>query len=110
MKYDQETTTRLISRWQDLGATSASIPALALEFDTTERSIIAKLSSLGIYKRQTYTDKQGNPPVKKEVYVERIANLLEMNVELLESLEKVNKNVLKVLEQALSSAISKYDE
>jgi hypothetical protein len=44
----------------------------------------------------------GNPPVKKEEYVERIAKLLGARLEMLESLEKVNKNVLKLLEDALT--------
>jgi hypothetical protein len=64
---------------------------------------MARSRGLGdVYKRQAYVNKQGNPPVKKEEYVERIANLLGKDVELLESLEKVNKNVLKMLEEALS--------
>ena len=103
MKYDNETTSRLIKRWEDLGAEPGCVAALAQEFDVPERSIIAKLASLGLYRRKEYTDKQGNPPIKKEVYVERIANLLGANVELLESLEKVNKNVLKMLEAALAA-------
>ncbi len=106
MKYDAETTKLLVTSYQDLGANSAAIPLLAEQFAVPERSIIAKLASLGLYKRKEYRDKQGNPPVKKEEYVERIANLLDANVELLESLEKCNKNVLKLLEQALAEKIS----
>ncbi len=99
MKYDNDTTLKLVDRYTTQGA---SVPELALEFDVPERSIIAKLSSLGIYKRKEYLDKQGNAPVKKEIYIERIANLLAVNIELLESLEKVNKSVLKMLEEALT--------
>lgn len=102
MKYDPATTKHLTTRYQDLGANPDAIPLLAVEFSVPERSIIAKLASLGLYKRRDYTDKQGNPPCKKEVYVENIAKLLGVNLELLESLEKVNKNVLKLLEAALS--------
>ena len=98
MKYDNETTKRLLARY----AENKEIAELALEFDVPERSIIAKLSSLGVYKRKEYMDKQGNPPVKKEEYIEKIAKLLNINIELLESLEKVNKNVLKMLDEALS--------
>jgi len=105
MKYDAETTKLLIASYQDLGANSAAIPLLAEQFAVPERSIIAKLSSLGLYRRKEYRDKQGNPPIKKEMYVENIAKLLGANVELLESLEKVNKNVLKMLEAALSGKI-----
>lgn len=97
MKYDNETTLKLIEDYK------AGVPAkeLALQLGVPERSVIAKLSSLGVYERKKYTTKRGEVPIKKEEYVERIANLLEVNVELLESLEKVNKNVLKLLEDAL---------
>lgn len=97
MKYTNEITKKLLELYKD----DWSVPELAEEFGVPDRSIIAKLSSLGVYKRKEYTDKQGNPPIKKEEYVDRIAAILDVNVELLESLEKVNKNVLKLLERAL---------
>jgi uncharacterized protein (DUF2267 family) len=97
MKYSNDVTAKLIKDYAD-GVTTLDLSA---ELGVPERSIIAKLASLGVYKRKEYRDKQGNAPVKKEEYVDRIAKLLHVNVELLESLEKVNKNVLKLLEDAL---------
>lgn len=97
MKYDKETTDKLIELYK--GGTT--IPDLALIFDVPDRSIIAKLSSLGLYTRKEYRTKRGEIPIKKEEYIERIATLLEVNIELLESLEKANKNVLALLEKAL---------
>lgn len=99
MKYDNEITKQLIANY----SAGVSTKDLALQLDVPERSIIAKLASLHVYKKKEYTNKQGETPIKKEEYVERIADLLKVNVELLESLEKVNKNVLKMLEDALSS-------
>lgn len=99
MRYTPELVQKITSEL-NLGANPKEI---AQKFDLPERSVIAKLSSLGLYKRKPYVDKRGEPPVKKEEYVERIAKLLDKDVELLESLEKVNKNVLKMLEQALKS-------
>jgi hypothetical protein len=98
MKYTTELVQKITAA-KNLGAT---IPQIAAEFDLPERSVIAKLASLGLYKRKEYVNKQGEKPVKKEEYVERIAFLLGKDVELLESLEKVNKNVLKMLEEALT--------
>lgn len=98
MKYTPELTKQLSEQY----LSDASVEELMLQFDVPRRSIIAKLSSLGIYKRKEYVNKRGEPPVKKEVYVENIANLLNVNIEILESLEKANKNVLKLLEAALS--------
>lgn len=98
MKYTTELVQKITAD-RNLGATPAEI---ALKYELPERSVIAKLSSLGLYQRKKYVNKQGEPPVKKEVYVERIAKLLGKDVELLESLEKVNKNVLRMIEDALS--------
>ena len=100
MKYDKEATDKLT----ELHATGMSTADIALVLDTTERSVIAKLSSMGLYKKKAYVNKQGNPPVKKGEYIERIAELLDVNVEILDSLEKVNKNVLQLLEKALQDA------
>lgn len=97
MKYTPELTQKLL----DLHQQGVSVPDLALQFQVPERSIIAKLSSLGVYQRKAYLNKRGEPPQKKSEMIERIAQLLEVNLELLESLEKANKNVLVLLEQAL---------
>jgi Zn-dependent peptidase ImmA (M78 family) len=97
INYTENLVQKIVAA-KNLGATIAQISE---EFNIPERSLIAKLSSLGLYKRKNYTNKNGEKPVKKEEYVERIAFLLGKDVELLESLEKVNKNVLKMLEEAL---------
>jgi len=99
MKYTPEITQQLLADH------SAGVPVseLAKQLQVPERSIIAKLSSLGVYHRKTYLNKRGEPPEKKEVLIEKIAKLLDVNLELLESLEKANKNVLLLLERALKS-------
>ncbi|CAB4134499.1 hypothetical protein UFOVP273_118 [uncultured Caudovirales phage] len=97
-KYDTEKTNKLAELYQ----AGTSVDDLAAQFDVPVRSVIAKLSSLGIYKKKQYLNKQGQVPVKKEELIERIADLLDTNVELLESLEKANKNVLVMIEKALS--------
>lgn len=98
MKYPPELVQKITAA-RNLGATPQQIAA---DFELPERSVIAKLASLGLYSRKTYVNKRGEPSIKKEVYVERIAKLLGKDVEVLESLEKVNKNVLKLLEDALT--------
>jgi Zn-dependent peptidase ImmA (M78 family) len=105
MKYDKETTDKLIKAYQEgQAANNENIVAeLAAQFDVPERSIIAKLSSCGVYKRKEYLNKRGEVPIKKEQYIEKIANLMEVNLELLDSLEKANKNVLLLLVKALES-------
>lgn len=101
MKYTPEITAQIIKDYES-GMTALEI-ATALGEDVKERSIIAKLSSLGVYKKKEYVTKRGEIPVKKEEYIERIAALLDVNSDMLESLEKVNKAVLLLLETKLKA-------
>jgi hypothetical protein len=97
MKYDKETAEKLIELYKS-GMPVAEISTL---LQVPDRSIIAKLSSLGVYQRKVYKNKRDEVPVKKEQYIERIAALMEVNLDILESLEKANKNVLALIERAL---------
>ena len=100
MRYTIEICDRLVQDYQ------AGVPVgdLAKQLELPERSIIAKLSSLGVYQRKSYLNKRGEVPVKKSEHIERIATLLDCDLELLESLEKVNKLVLKLIEQKLGES------
>ena len=103
MKYTSELTERISKDYQE-GKTAKEIAdALSEELnqDIPERSVIAKLSSLGIYRRKEYLNKRGETPVKKEEYIERIASLLDINIDLLESLEKVTKSALVLMEKQI---------
>ena len=99
MKYTKEITDRIIEQYK------AKVPVkqIATDIDVPERSVIAKLSSLGVYEKKTYVNKRGELPVKKSEHIERIAELLDVNSEVLESLEKVNKQVLKLIELKLTT-------
>ena len=98
MKYSKEVTDRLVQDYQ----AGTPVEKLAQELQVPSRSIIAKLSSLGVYKRKQYVNKRGEPPRKKSEYIENIARLLNLDLELCESLEKVNKIVLGAIEDRLS--------
>lgn len=79
-----------------------TVSSLAEELDKPIRSIISKLSALGIYKKKVYVSKTGELPVKKEIYIERISKLLDIDIALLESLEKVTKYALVLLDKKIS--------
>ena len=104
MKYDKATTAALLEFFE-LGL---KVPEIASKMSSLvgesvpDRSVIAKLASLGVYQKRTYVNKRGEPPIKKEQYIERIAALLDVSQDTVESLEKVNKNVLSLLTQNLS--------
>jgi hypothetical protein len=57
---------------------------------------------MGLYKKKSYVGKTGEPPVKKEFYVQKLAELLEIDIDLAESLGKVNKSILKLIIEKLS--------
>ena len=97
MKYTKEITDKIVNDYN----ANIAVKSIAEELKVPERSIIAKLSSMGIYKKQPYLNKRGEVPVKKFEMIERLAQLLEVPSDQLESLEKVNKNVLKLLETKL---------
>lgn len=97
MKYTKEITDRLIQDYKS----GLEISVLARDLDVPVRSIIAKLSSLGVYQRQPYLNKRGEVPERKSEIIQRLSTLLEMDIELLESLEKVNKVVLLQIERKL---------
>lgn len=103
MKYTPELTSQLLDAYKS-GQTPEALSAMFTLQEGEEvpvRSIIAKLSSLGVYKKKEYLTKRGELPIKKEEYIERIAVLLDVNAEILESLEKVNKSVLALIERRL---------
>lgn len=101
MKYTSEQVDKMIADYQN-GITAKEI---AQALDVPERSVIAKLSSLGVYKRKEYLNKRGEPPVKKEEYINRIASLLDINIDLLESMEKVTKSALILIEKQVRSKL-----
>lgn len=98
MRYTQEICDKITKQYTE----GISTLEIADELQVPERSVIAKLSSLGVYQRKQYLNKRGEVPRKKEELIERLATLLNCNLDLLESLEKANKSVLLLLERALS--------
>lgn len=98
MKYTKEIIDRMVQDYQ----AQVPVATIAHQLELPERSIIAKLSSLGVYHKKTYVNKRGEVPVKKSEHIERISVLLDCDLELLESLEKVNKVVLKLIESRLA--------
>jgi hypothetical protein len=79
-----------------------SVQEISAAHNIPTRSIIAKLSNLGVYKKKTYVSKTGEAPVKKEELLETIAHLLGEDLQKIESLEKCTKSTLKLLIQHLS--------
>jgi hypothetical protein len=97
MKYTKEITDKIVKDYE----AGILVSTIAEQLKVPTRSIIAKLSSMSVYKKQQYLNKRGEVPQKKFEMIERLAGILKVPSDQLESLEKVNKNVLKLLEQRL---------
>lgn len=93
MKYTPEQTQVLVDQYNK----GVGVIELSQIMGVPARSVIAKLSSLGVYQKKGYLSKTGEVPVTKEQLLDQIAVLLNTNTEVLESLTKCNKSVLKIL-------------
>ena len=98
MKYSKELTDKIVKDYQ----AGIMVGEIAKSLQVPMRSVIAKLSSMGIYQKRQYLNKRGEVPVKKFEMIENLAELLGVPSDQLESLEKVNKSVLILLQKRLS--------
>jgi hypothetical protein len=76
---------------------------IAQALEISERSLIAKLSSMGLYRKQPYVTKMGTPSIRKSTLVEEIATLCGEDPLVFDSLEKCNKSVLQLLIKHLTT-------
>lgn len=102
MNYTKEQAEYMVGVYSR-NPTRETVEALADEMGKSIKSIIGKLSREGVYRRQVYTTKLGETPVRKVEIVEMIAEALDVDSEKLKGLEKTPKHVLKLLEERLSA-------
>lgn len=103
--YSADVTVSLLAAY----AGGSTVEQLAEKFAKTTRSIVAKLSREKVYVKKAYVTKAGSAPVSKEQYVANIAAFLNIGSDKLESLEKANKGVLQILENALKPSADEFD-
>lgn len=99
--YTDEMVARLEEAYS-ANPTRETVDALAIELGKSERSIISKLSTMGIYQTPPRTTKTGKPIVKKEQMVAEISEKLNVEVP---SLVKTNKRDLETLVNAIREAV-----
>lgn len=90
VNYTEEQTTKIV---QDYAA-GVSVEDIARELGKSTRSIVAKLSREGVYKKKTYTTKTGDAPVKKDEHADYIGKALGLTEADTDSLTKANKLAL----------------
>lgn len=100
VNYTAEQTAAMLAAYT-AEPTVATVEAIAAELGKSVRSIVAKLSREGVYKKKEYKTKTGEAVVKKDEAADEIGALLGMAENDVESLTKANKNALKTILDAL---------
>ena len=97
--YSDEMVARMMEVYSAT-PTRETAEELAVEFEKPVRSVIAKLSNLGIYKAQARVTKSGAPVVRKEDIVAQIQATVGVEVP---TLAKATKQDLMTLLSALGA-------
>ena len=100
VNYTAEQTIEIVTAYQ----AGETVEALAERFNKSVRSIVAKLSREGVYKKKEYTTKTGEKVIKKDTHADAIGAILELPENDIESLTKANKNALKAIFNALANS------
>jgi ABC-type phosphate transport system substrate-binding protein len=100
VNYTAEQTVAIVTAYQN----GETVEALAETFQKSVRSIVAKLSREGVYKKKEYVGKTGEKPVKKDTTADAIGAILGLPENDIESLTKANKNALKAIFEALANS------
>lgn len=79
----------------------AAVKALARELAKPERSVIAKLSRMGVYMKPERKDKTGKAIVRKDKVATEIGEALGLSEADTDSLAKANKRALTAIREAL---------
>lgn len=102
MTYTEELTALIVAEYS-AEPTRATVDRLAEEHSKPARSIIAKLSSAGVYQAPARLSKSGDAIIRKEDLVKEIGEWMGLE---LPSLSKAGKLDLQRLHKALSDPIS----
>jgi hypothetical protein len=103
--YSEELTNEIIEEYK-ANPNRETVDAIAARIDKSVRSVIAKLSSAGVYKTPERTTKTGDPIVKKDELVTRICTHLGVEAP---TLVKAGKEDLKRVSNALDDMFGEID-
>ena len=100
VNYTAEQTVAIVAAYQ----AGETVEALAEQFQKSVRSIVAKLSREGVYKKKEYKTKNGEKVVKKDAHADAIGAILGLPENDVESLTKCNKAALRAIFEALANS------
>ena len=90
VNYTPEQTAKMVGDYQ----AGVTVDQIAEALGKSVRSIVAKLSREGVYKKKTYTTKTGEAVVKKDAWADYIGEALGLSEADTDSLTKANKTAL----------------
>ena len=102
VNYTPEQTAALLAAYT-AAPTTETVEQIAADLGRSVRSIVAKLSREGVYKKKEYKTKTGEAVMKKDEAADEIGAMLGMAENDIESLTKANKNALKLIRDALKA-------
>jgi hypothetical protein len=98
VNYTPEQTASMLADY----AGGVTVEIIAQGLGKTVRSVVAKLSREGVYKRKEYTTKTGEAPVAKEYLADQVGALVGLSEGEIDSLTKANKTALAKILAKLS--------
>jgi hypothetical protein len=100
VNYTPEQTAKMVADY----AQGVTVESIAESMGKTVRSVVAKLSREGVYRKKEYVSKTGEKPVKKDAHAEAIGAILQLSEGEVDSLTKANKSALKTIFEALANS------
>jgi hypothetical protein len=99
VNYTPEQTAKMLEGY----AQGVPVEAIAATLGKTVRSVVAKLSREGVYRKKEYVSKTGERPVKKDETADQIGSLVGLSEGEIDSLTKANKTALVKILAKLSA-------
>jgi len=90
VNYTPEQTASMLESY----AGGVTVEKIAENLGKTVRSVVAKLSREGVYRKKEYVTKTGETPVAKEILADQVGALVGLSEGEIDSLTKANKTAL----------------
>jgi hypothetical protein len=100
VNYTPEQTAQMLVDY----SAGITVESIAESMGKTVRSVVAKLSREGVYRKKEYVSKTGEKPVKKDAHADAIGAILKLSEGEIDSLTKANKSALKTIFEALANS------
>jgi hypothetical protein len=100
VNYTPEQTAQMVADY----SAGVTVESIAQSLGKTVRSVVAKLSREGVYRKKEYVSKTGEKPVKKDAHADAIGAILRLSEGEIDSLTKANKSALKTIFEALANS------